>query len=408
MARQYAPRAVLRHLPLELLRRFLVQQGIPTRAEPGAANTDGADWDSLVEGDYAAIYRAWLALPPGPRERVELMLRQVHETASEPGVRAMIAEALFRGSDIADQLAGIDGHEAKALWVLIHHALAFHTARLLLSTGFPVGRYWNLSTGFGGQAYDASRAAVQNLRLAIANLYREQGRGQRCTIEDYDRNGCLYLFVYLDDYTLTHTAHDDRGTLVRRPLRPAFEVVYVYHQAAGTLDMFASGERRWRATLRDLFCEHVLQCAAPPAPDNGRSYALDRLTDRSFTLRTDPARGVCAAEVRWLRVVHSRHPSRRVTLEADMTRPGDVYDMLDAHFPAGEFPRGELLVNQVAFTVRYRAADGDKERSFTFQVTFPDGCNLRSLPDDQRVVGEWCLREWGILNDGAAQPGRVA
>ena len=35
----------------------------------------------------------------------------------------------------------------------------------------------------------------------------------------------------------------------------------------------------------------------------------------------------------------------------------------------------------------------------TFDVSFPDACNLKSLSHDQREVGEWCLRQWGILND---------
>src|SRR5207248_689505 len=142
---------------------------------------------------------------------------------------------------------------------------AFHTARQILAAASPVGRFWNLTTGFGGQPYDASPRALTALRGAVAALYREQGRGHRCTVEHFERDGCLYAFLYLDDYTQTHTAHDAGGRLTRSPLRPAFEVVYVYTPDAGTLDMYARGDRRWRSALRDAFCEHVLHTTAPAA-----------------------------------------------------------------------------------------------------------------------------------------------
>jgi hypothetical protein len=393
VSRHYSPRAVLRHLPLELLRRFLDLNSIATSPA----------WDALVEGDTAAVYRAWLDLPPPAREQTEQMLRQVHEMASHPGIRALIAEAAFRGRDIADALDPIPGLHAKALWVLTHHPPVFHTARLLLSAASPVGKYWNLTTGFEATPFDASETALRTLRVQLARLYREQGRGQRCTVEDFERNGCLYLFVYLDDYTQTQTAHNDQNRLVRSPVRPAFEVVYVYHREAGTLDMYAQGDRRWRACLRDLFCEHVLRSDPPAVSPSRRSYELNGLLRPDFRLPVDPARGILSASVRRLRVVHAPNPKRRVTLDGNPDGgPGELQVMLDQHFPPAAFPRSELLVNGAAFQVTFQLPGEDADRSLTFEVSFPDACNLKSMPDDRREVGEWCLRRWGILNDRPA------
>ena len=391
MARHYAPKAVLRQLPLHLIRSFLAQSNI----------TVGGDWDSLVEGDANALYRAWCDLPQGHREAVEQMLRQVHEMASDAAVRGMISEACFRGRDIADDLSAVEGHHAKALWVLIHQTPAFHTARQLLAAAFPNGRFWNLTAGFGGAPYDASPAALQALRLAVTALYREQGRGHRCTAEPYERCGCYYVFLYLDDYTHTHTAHNPHGTLTRTPLRSAFEVVYVYARGAGTLDMYAHGDSRWRASLRDLFCEHVLHTATPPGTPGRRAYRLNGLIDRWFPLAADPARGVNGATVRRLRLTTIDDKTKFVTLETRANSAASVYDMLDVHFPLPQFPRHTLLVNQVTFTVRHVPPGADRERTLTFDVSFPDACNLKSLPHDQREVGEWCLRRWGILNDAS-------
>jgi hypothetical protein len=395
MARQYSPRAVLRHLPLELIRTFRAQEHIAA----GEGSRFSPNWESLIEGDTNSLYLAWRSLPQGPRERFELMLRQVHEMASEAAVRTMVAEAGILGHNIADDIAHIEGHHAKALWMLINYAPAFHTARRLLAAASPVGRFWNLTTGFCGEAYDISQAALANLRTAVAGLYREQGRGHNCTVEHYEREGILYLFLYLDDYTETHTAHDPRGTLTRSPLRPAFELVYVYTPQAGTLDMYARGDRRWRTQLRDRFCLHILHSEAPLATPGRRSYQLNGLIDRTFPLDIDPARGILSATIRRLRVVLVGNLERRVTLETTSNRPRDVYDMLDLHFPVERFPRSELLVNLVTFTVQHVPHGEASQRPLTFDVSFPDACNLKSLSHDQREVGEWCLRQWGILNE---------
>ncbi|MBP3956719.1 hypothetical protein J8F10_15715 [Gemmata sp. G18] len=406
MARQYAPKAVLRHLPLDLIRTFLTQSDIAT----------GTDWACLVEGDTRALCQAWLDLAPGPRERVEEMLRHVHDMASDAGVRALIAEILYRGRDVTEDVAHLPGHHARALWVLLNHGPAFHTARQLLAAASPLGRYWNLTTGFGGHPYDASPQAVQQLRLAVARLYREQGRGHQCSLDRYERHGSLYLFLYLDDYTQTHIGHNERGHLVRYPLRPAFEVVYVYDRVEGTLDQYTHGDRRWRHTVRDLFCEYVLHRDPPLAAPGRRSYQLNGLIDRTFPVAPDPANGINGVAIRRLRVGSMWTPERRVVLEADPNRAGDVYDMLDLHFPIDRFPRDDLRVSQVTFTVRYVPAGAERERSRTFDVSAPDACNLKSMPDDQRAIGERCLRRWGILgdarddesDDGDTRPGRVA
>ena len=412
MARPFSPQAVLRHLPLALVRSYFARDCIPT---------DTA-WDALVDGDSGALHRAFLALAPKHRDRAEATFRAVHELASETGVQALIAEAAFRLHEIADDLAPLPNHHARALWALINCAPAFHTAHQLLAALHPMGRYWNLTGGFDGRAADTDPRARTGLCAAVAALYREQGRGQRCTAELYPRNGCVYVFVYVDDYAQTHTAHDARGRLEREPVRPAFEIVFVYTRAAGTLDLYAKGERRWRMALRDLFCEHMLGCDPPVCEPEKREYTLSGLLDRGHGLTVDPARGITSASVRRLRLGFHSNP-RKVTLEGDPARPPDVYDMLDDLLMV--YPREELQVLQATFAIRYKRAKDGAERSLTFDVSRPDASNLRSLTHEQQAVGRRCLRLWGVLRDdgedadlgdadepddtgGPVEPGRAA
>lgn len=412
MARPFSPQSVLRHLPLALVRSFLARESIPT----------DATWDALVDGDGCALHLAYTALAPNHRTAVESMLRGVHELASETGVQALIAEAAFRLHEIAADLAALPNHHARALWALANCAPAFHTARQLLTALHPIGRYWNMTGGFDGRAADDDPRARAALCAAVAALYRDQGRGQRCSAEWYARGPCVYLFVYVDDYAQTHTSHNEKGRLQREPVRPAFEIVFVYTRAAGTLDLYAKGERRWRMALRDLFCEHMLGCDPPVCEPEKREYTLSGLLDRGSGLKPDPAHGITAASVRRLRLgFHSN--SRKMTLEGDPARALDVYDMLDDLSVV--YPREDLQVIQATFVIRYARASDGAVRSLTFDVSRPDASNLRSLTHEQQAVGRRCLRMWGVLRDdgedadlgdadepddtgGPVEPGRAA
>jgi hypothetical protein len=39
-----------------------------------------------------------------------------------------------------------------------------------------------------------------------------------------------------------------------------------------------------------------------------------------------------------------------------------------------------------------------KPKTMTFNVSRPNTCDLKSKPDDVRVVGERCIQRWGILH----------
>lgn len=401
MSRQYAPRAVLRHLPFDLLRAYLDREEVDL----------GIDWATVPPDDIDPVYAAWLNLPADRRDRVEQMLRHVHELATPTGTRLLITEVGFEGVDVADAITPLPGHLARALWVLVRHPLAFHNARRMARAESLSTRYWQKVTDLPPLVPDASTPARNAFAQALARFYRDaQGRGQRCTVEYYFRGGQEhYFFCYPDDYAQTHTEHDLRGTLRRSPHRPTFELVFAYSPAANALDLYVPGDRRTRQEVQDLFFRTVLKSAPVPAAERP-SYELDGLLDRSFPLPTDPADGVTQVRVRRLRVTLPDGRDR-VTLEADATADRDrVFDLFDRCLAS--YPRDRLHITQATISILYRPGAGGHEQSLTFDVTWPNSCGLKSLPDDQRALGEKYLRRWGILRDGptggSVAPGRVA
>jgi hypothetical protein len=387
VSRPYAPRAFLRHVPPDLLRQFCDGQRIPL----------DLDWSALADGDVDPVYDAWLALPAADRERAEAMFRHVHEMATPFGVRTLVEEAVFQEHAVPPDLDELDGHHAKALWALLHYAPVFHTARVFVHSANLPSRYWRKRTGLPRVAPDSAPAARTALQNALADFYRrEQGRGQRVTVEHYPRQGKWhYFFAYPDDYTGIYIGHNALGRLQRVPQRPAFEVVFVYDPAAGSLDLYAQGDKRVRAVLEDAFCEHILRCEPAAAPSKP-AYELNGLLDPGFWFPHDPADGVREVRVRRLRVAVAGS-NRRLILEADPGGPpGDVHAMIDEWVNTANVPRSRMLATQATLAVTYLSAEDGRERTLTFTVSHPDSCDLKGKPEEQRDLGDKYLRRWGI------------
>lgn len=387
MARQYAPRAFLRHVPTPLLRRFFERERIPLALA----------WDP--EPDVEAVYDAWQGLSADNQVRAEQMFRAVHDLADPVTARTLAAEAAFQGYDLSALPADYGPH-ATALWVLLTYPTTFHQVLRLRQADHLPGRYWHRVPGLPTRPPDASAAARHRLGLEIAGFYRAaQGRGHRVTPEHYRRaNGEHYFFCYPDDYTHTLVGHDERGTLRRTAVRPAFEVVFVFDPAAGALETFVRDAKWVRQRLEEMFCETILDTLPPVENPRRPPYELDVLLDRSAPLATDPADGVRDVRVRKLRV-SLPGTRRRAVLEANPDGPpSDVYDFLEEAFPPDRYPRHELHVTQATFALTYPGPDG-ADRVLTFEVSYPNSCSLKSKTDDQRALGEKCLRRWGIARD---------
>jgi hypothetical protein len=126
---------------------------------------------------------------------------------------------------------------------------------------------------------------------------------------------------------------------------------------------------------------------------------LNGLLDPAFPFPQDPGDGIREVRVRSLRV-SVPGSRRRMTLEADPGGgPGDIHAMIDEWVDAVNVPRSRMVVTQATLSLTYLSAEDGRERPLTFTVSFPDSCDLKGKPEEQRQLGEKYLRRWGIARD---------
>ena len=73
------------------------------------------------------------------------------------------------------------------------------------------------------------------------------------------------------------------GEFGRRPHNPAFEVIYVYSQKDGSLDLNFRGSHKAIEPLHGMFATAILKLPElPPDPKDGRIYDLNPLRQKGF------------------------------------------------------------------------------------------------------------------------------
>ncbi len=388
MAKHYSPKTFLRHTSNALLRECFVSKGALTAVH----------WDGLAEHAIDGVYDNWQELPEDDRIAFERCFEDTDELANEQGIKALIEEGQFHGLDLAPVLEGIDGNHNKVMWVALHHPRVFEVAGVINRAHTLPQRYWRRRGGMPLAQPDVSPEAIASFAQDIGAYYRQnQGRGHRCTVDAYLRvNRVHYFFAYPDDYADTYLGHDEEGHFIRRPQKPAFELVFIFDPIDGTLDLFAQGGREVQEELQTIFCRGMLGHELPPEIPNRHPYELNGLKSRHFDFSTAPEDGIEQVQVRKLRLSVLGGLKRRITLEADPDAgPGDVYDMMRDYLNGHNLPDTLVNVTQATLSLKF-VSTGGRQKTLAFDVSFPNSSNLKSKREELRIVAEKYLKRWGI------------
>ena len=110
-------------------------------------------------------------------------------------------------------------------------------------------------------------SSLEALAAGISTYFRRsEGRDTNCVVEPVRRGALDYFFAYPEDYLQQSVEWVD-DQLGRRPHHPALEVVYVYSQRDGTLDVNIRGARTAVEPLQGLFAAAILKRPVlPPRP----------------------------------------------------------------------------------------------------------------------------------------------
>jgi hypothetical protein len=301
----------------------------------------------------------------------------------EKGFRAIIDEAEWHLADdsealgaFVEKLSALSNHFERAMVTFLDHnefwrgATHFYHADTL--------PYWRKRKNLPHVPAAVDDHSLDELAHLIRTYFHHtEGRGNNCVVEPFRRGALDYFFAYPEDYSQQSVEWVD-GQFDRRPHNPAFEVIYVYSQADGTLDLNFRGAHPAIEPLQNMFATAILKLPQlPPDPKDTRVYDLNKLRQRGFEFVYAVDSGIQNVAVKKLRVSSAVQKGDRITLEADATQNHyAVYDLLDA--VGNSIPLHLYNVTQVELAATIASDDPSKPaKTVTIRITHPNSCSLK-------------------------------
>jgi hypothetical protein len=338
------------------------------------------DFASIKDTEPAELFDSWLSLPAESRKGMDAEFKEIFEMSCEKGFRAIVDEAAWHLTDdrqardeFVRKLGTLANHYERAMVTFLDHAPFWKGATLFYHAD--TLSYWRKRKNLPHQPV----ALDIGSRCELADLIRDyfhstEGRGNNCVVELFRRGDMDYFFAYPEDYS-QQSIEWVNGEFGRRPHNPAFEVIYVYSQKDGSLDLNYRGSHKVIEPLQAMFATAILKLPSlPPDLKDGRIYDLNPLRRRGFQFVYDVGSGIQGVAIKKLRLSSRVEKGDRITLEVDPSRnPDAIYDLLDkvgVSLPLYNVTQVELVVSMIV-------APDKPLKSIKVNITHPNSCSLK-------------------------------
>lgn len=392
----FTPKSFLRGIPPLLFSQLLQELDIApafdlTTYRPGLAKDL---YEALLDTGH------WEALYP--------YLCTLHLFCNEAGLNCLLDQARFSEEQERDDYPTADtllaawetmaSFQEKVFWTYLNHRLLVQEAKQWRQLPEGTSRYWRKFSGLPPLPDELTHADNQDaLAQALQRYFHtSQGRGRRCQVESYDRNGHVYFFAYLDNYSQQLPIWQADGLDRSHPICPAFEVVFAYERTTNQLDLFHQGKKQEAEAIGSLFVNTLSQTDTPVSLVSNPVFNLEPLKNRAFRFVFNGSSGIESISISRLRLTSTVSPAHQITLSGCSSEQA-LYDLLDSTFKrtdAGDkLPLSRYVISQVE--LKARLAPHIQRQQLAFMITTPNGCGLKH--DEVGVMLRQVLRASGLV-----------
>lgn len=372
MSKHYSTKDFFRQIPNTLLERYFTDKGLMPDVEFAA----------LPKSKTEILFNNWLNLTESRRSTIEAEFRDIFELSCEKGFKAIIDEAQWHLRDdqnglaaLIKELAGLANHFERAMVTYLdHHRYWKGATRFYHADTLP---YWRKRNHMRNNSAVVDPDSINELANLIRNYFHHtEGRGNNCVVEPFRRGNLDYFFAYPEDYS-QQSIEWVNGTFDKRPHNPAFEVVFVYSQKEGSLDLNFRGSSKAVEPLQSMFAQAILKLdELPPNPKDTRVYDMSPLLKKNFEFTYALGSGIEQVAVQKLRLSSRIKKGDRITLEADTAdNRNAVYELMEKMKSA--LPMHMYNITQAELSVTL-SANGDKApKVVKVRITHPNSCSLK-------------------------------
>lgn len=395
MSRNYSPKNFFRQAPNTSLKRYFHKQKL----------LKDFDFDEHRRSQVDQICEAFDALTIAQRSKIENDFRDIHALACESGMKALFREAQEEGIDLKTQFEDEElGDYEMAFKAFFDAKKVFERALLFAHAEELPPRYWKKRANLPKKLVRDLERRKNELAEALSYYFRtHEGRGYRCQIDHYRREGFDYFFAFPEDYAKTTIEWQKEG-LARRQQKPAFEVIFVYAGKAATLDVFYEGSLKIVRELQAIFARAILKSELPEEKQNKPVYELNMLKAGAMEFSFEAGSGIKSVRVKRLGLAVMGGMSQKIVLEVDSSENANaIYDLLEKVVQlegvpdclvCKRIPMALINITHVSLQVEFEP-DGKRGRnSKSFSLSYPNSCTLKH--EERDLFLREMLVQWGF------------
>lgn len=372
MAGQYSHKQFFRHVPNSQLGDYFQSKGIHL----------GTDFYELKENDVDALLNTFTSFSIELQATIEAEFQDITAMACEGGVAALCDEAGFHKDEaFIEAIAAIEGFHAKVMWAFLEKKDYWCGATMFLHADNVSASFWKKRNDLPKVPPNVEDADIDELAQSISEFfYKKEGRGKNCKVEPYRRNKKEYFFAYPEDFSQSSTVWES-NILKTKAQHPAFEIIFVYSEEEGSLDIYAPKNTKAVPQLQKLFAKAILKLdSLPDGTLDKRVYELAPLDDADFEFKLEPVAGIESVVVTLLRLKLKYGARRNIVITADTkNNPKAVYDLL------AELTLPAYHITQVGVKVTFDALGGKRAKTRPFKITYPNSCALNYDGNDLKI-----------------------
>ena len=384
----FNPLSFLRHVPTPILEQFF--SSYPTFT--------GFDWSEVTERNVEAVLDRCNSMPAAERARVFTVFRNVESLSNSLGTRILLQAARDLDLEITAAIRESKNSYERALWCHLEHPRLFECARTLLHIDGLPKRSWETFKNLPQRSIEVTPEMIDAISQHLSHYFwSTQCRGDRCKVEHRHCDDQDLFFAYPADYPDENFGYGKDGEFERRNWNPAFEVVFRYHRADGTTDIFGQGGKKVREVLSQVFAHVVLGVEQEPKPWLEDSFDLELFKNPDLTFPTDTVDNVISVRVQAMRLEFHGHAGGQLTIRIDGRRKeGNLYEVIADKLNERHARLGAATILGVTLQVRLRTEEG-REKSVMFKISAPSFCDLEDTPEEQML--RRYLKTWKIEKD---------
>lgn len=408
MGTSYSPNYLIRQIPNQLLERYFKQQKISPEVTIEIDNDNGTKQlktvkiSELEENQFEPVIKLIESQGQDIQDIIERDFRDISERACKAGVICLIEESRFEEHklDIADDLEKMSNHYERAVWVFLNYPKVFHNSgnfQRMDGMTFKKAAAWK---GLNPKQFDSE---LVDFKKMMIDHYKKEGRGKHCIIEVLKRSmpERYCYFVYLEDYgdILNEFKGDE---FERRPVKPAFEVIFVYHPDSGRIETNAKGRKDQIQKLHETFCQGVLDMKSLPNK-NSVIYDIEKLKYRFNFMPREPQDNIASVNLKYIELqVNSK---RRISF-TDNGDSSDIYNLIDDALNKENISLDNLTVIKVKIHIVFKRMTYQKRTpTVTFEISMPDRCTLKDSP--LHLIAQKYVEKWGLISNETISPDLV-